>query len=82
MSNQRVKEIQSEISVLVGIVTNLSNTGYPVLIKVPNNVNPVFERELTEINDQCSVRAIEILGETIRVKRIEVLTILRQLANS
>ena len=82
MSNQRVKEIQSEICVLVGIVTNLSNDACGALITVPNNVNPIFEKELTKINNQCSITAIELLRETIRAKRIEVLGMIRQLANS
>lgn len=82
MPNQRVKEIQSEICVLVGIVTNLSNEGCEVLIKVPNNVNPIFEKELIQINNQCAIVAMELLHEIIRIKRVEVLEILQQLANS
>lgn len=72
MQHQKNKRIQAEISVLVGIRANLSNGQHAPFIHIPGNVSPYFDRQLSNINDQCEKLSIDLLDQLIQVKRDEI----------
>jgi hypothetical protein len=71
MKERKKNMLQSEICVLVGLKASLVNGQHAGFINVPHNISPYLEKELLQINSQCTQNVIEAVQQLIESKRCE-----------